>query len=106
MGSGTRPVHTIIKKGGFDALPGLLNYSSLDQEDLAASSSGGGGGGGPSPAQIERYLGGRGGGKRHTIAGPPQPDSPRRRRTGLMTVMEKPPNIPADLVQVCLRWTK
>lgn len=74
--------------------PGLLNYSSLDQEELLVS-----GGGGPSPAQIERYLGGRGGGKRHTIAGPPQPDSPRRRRTGLMTVMEKPPNIPPDLVQ-------
>ncbi len=75
------------------ALLGLLNYTSFDPEELVGS--------GPSPAQIERYLGGRGGGKRHTIAGAPQPDSPRRRRTGLMTVMEKPPNIPPDLIQVC-----
>ena len=79
-----------------------MNYSSsLDQEELAINSSSSGV---PSPAQIERYLGGRGGGKRHTIAGPSppalQPDSPRRRRTGLMTVMEKPPDIPPDLVQV------
>ena len=78
-------------------ITGLLHYSSFEQDELAGSAQ-----------QIERYLVGRGGGKRHTIAGaPPQqpgPDSPRRRRTGLMTVMEKPPNIPPDLVQVSQYW--
>jgi len=58
--------------------------------------------GSPNPAQVEMYMGGRGSVKRHTIAGAAAaqqvPDSPRKRRTGLMTVMEKPPEIPAELV--------
>lgn len=71
------------------ARPRLLNYSSVDYDESI---------------QIERYLGGRGGGKRHTIASsggisPQLPDSPRRRRTGLMTVMEKPPQIAPALLQ-------
>lgn len=53
-------------------------------------------------ALMEQYLGGRGSGKRHSIAsssGPNTssasqlPDSPRRRRTGLITVMETAPEI-------------
>jgi len=72
--------------------PRILNYSpaSVDYDDST---------------QIEQYLGGRGSGKRHTIAGgsglvpPSLPDSPRRRRTGLMTVMEKPPEIAPALLQ-------
>jgi hypothetical protein len=73
---------------------GLLHYTSYEPDELGSSSA----------QQIERYLVGRGGGKRHTIAGAPQPgagpDSPRRRRTGLMTVMEKSPDIPPDILQV------
>jgi len=69
--------------------PRLLNYASADCDEST---------------QIERYLGGRGGGKRHPLAGgsggiSPLPDSPRRRRTGLMTVMEKPPQIAPALLQ-------
>ena len=40
----------------------------------------------------KRHTGGHGGPTSHS------PDSPRKRRTGLMTVMEKPPEIPHDVV--------
>ena len=61
---------------------------------------------------MEQYLGGRGCGKRHSIASSSSlgagssnsplgqlPDSPRRRRTGLITVMETAPEISPALRQ-------
>lgn len=55
----------------------------------------------PIPYMVEQYLSQ---GKRHTIASTTPssvmlPDSPRKRRTGLHTVMEKPPEIHPELVQ-------
>ena len=44
--------------------------------------------------QLEMYLGGQEG-KRN---GPTIPDSPRKRRTGLITVLEQPPDISQELV--------
>ena len=46
----------------------------------------------PNHHQVEQYLRSRGHSKRHTI-----PESPRKRRTGLHTVMEKPPDINPEL---------
>ena len=74
------PVQSLLR-------PRILNYSTADNDDSS---------------MLERYLVGRGSGKRHTIAGggisSVLPDSPRRRRTGLMTVMEKPPKIATALL--------
>ena len=47
----------------------------------------------PNHHQVEQYLRSRGQSKRHTI-----PESPRKRRTGLHTVMEKPPDINPELI--------
>lgn len=48
----------------------------------------------PNHQMVEQYLKSRGQMKRHTI-----PESPRKRRTGLHTVMEKPPVINPELVE-------
>jgi hypothetical protein len=48
----------------------------------------------PNHHMVEQYLKSRGQTKRHTI-----PESPRKRRTGLHTVMEKPPTINPELVE-------
>lgn len=48
----------------------------------------------PNHHLVDQYLRSRGQKQRHTI-----PESPKKRRTGLHTVMEKPPDINPELVQ-------
>jgi len=68
----------------------------LEPSSFDTRSEGGGASRAESPNHhmVEEYLKSRGQTKCHTI-----PESPRKRRTGLHTVMEKPPTINPDLVE-------
>jgi hypothetical protein len=75
-------------------IPQPANYLEPTAYDTCSEGGGVSRAESPNHHMVEQYLRSRGQMKRHTI-----PESPRKRRTGLHTVMEKPPDINPELVQ-------